>query len=197
MFPILQAGGSDSACFDNCMELLVRAGRSAPHALMMMIPEAFGPRYHISTDKRAFYEYHAAIMEPWDGPAAMVFTDGRLVGGTLDRNGLRPSRYRGHDRRAGGPCRARWAWSNFRRKRFSRKAVFSPAACSWSIPKKAGSSPTTRSRAKSPGKNRIAAGWRRIASNCGDCSSRRSRRRSTKRRSPSDCGRSATRAKIC
>ena len=61
--------------------------------LMMMIPEAFGPSYHISTDKRAFYEYHAAIMEPWDGPAAMVFTDGRLVGGTLDRNGLRPSRY--------------------------------------------------------------------------------------------------------
>ena len=60
---------------------------------MMMIPEAFGPSYHISTDKRAFYEYHAAIMEPWDGPAAMVFTDGRLVGGTLDRNGLRPSRY--------------------------------------------------------------------------------------------------------
>jgi glutamate synthase domain-containing protein 2/glutamate synthase domain-containing protein 1/glutamate synthase domain-containing protein 3 len=93
LFPILQPSGSDSASFDNCMELLVRAGRSAPHALMMMIPEAFGPRYHISTDKRAFYEYHSAIMEPWDGPAAMVFTDGRLVGGTLDRNGLRPCRY--------------------------------------------------------------------------------------------------------
>jgi glutamate synthase (NADPH) large chain len=93
LFPILQKGGSDSAGFDNCMELLVRAGRSAPHALMMMIPEAFGPRYHISTDKRAFYEYHSAIMEPWDGPAAMLFTDGRLVGGTLDRNGLRPCRY--------------------------------------------------------------------------------------------------------
>jgi glutamate synthase domain-containing protein 2/glutamate synthase domain-containing protein 1/glutamate synthase domain-containing protein 3 len=93
LFPVLQPGGSDSACFDNCMELLVRAGRSAPHALMMMIPEAFGPSYHISTDKRAFYEYHAAIMEPWDGPAAMLFTDGRLVGGTLDRNGLRPCRY--------------------------------------------------------------------------------------------------------
>jgi glutamate synthase domain-containing protein 2/glutamate synthase domain-containing protein 3 len=64
-----------------------------PHAMMMMIPEAFGPKYHISTDKRAFYEYHSAIMEPWDGPAAMVFTDGRLIGGTLDRNGLRPCRY--------------------------------------------------------------------------------------------------------
>ena len=64
-----------------------------PHAMMMTVPEAFGARYHISTDKRAFYEYHAAVMEPWDGPAALVFTDGRLVGGTLDRNGLRPSRY--------------------------------------------------------------------------------------------------------
>ncbi|HLA83713.1 MAG TPA: glutamate synthase large subunit [Thermoguttaceae bacterium] len=93
LFPILEPGASDSACFDNAMELLVRAGRSAPHALMMMIPEAFGPLYHISTDKRAFYEYHSAIMEPWDGPAAMLFSDGRLVGGTLDRNGLRPCRY--------------------------------------------------------------------------------------------------------
>ena len=93
LFPIVESGGSDSASFDNVMELLVRAGRSAPHALMMMIPEAFGSQYHISTDKRAFYEYHAAIMEPWDGPAAVVFSDGRLVGGTLDRNGLRPCRY--------------------------------------------------------------------------------------------------------
>jgi glutamate synthase domain-containing protein 2/glutamate synthase domain-containing protein 1/glutamate synthase domain-containing protein 3 len=93
LLPVLTPGGSDSACFDNVLELLVRAGRSLPHAMMMMIPEAFGASYHISTDKRAFYEYHAAIMEPWDGPAAMVFTDGRLVGGTLDRNGLRPARY--------------------------------------------------------------------------------------------------------
>jgi len=93
VLPIVEPGASDSASFDNAMELLVRAGRSAPHALMMMIPEAFGTQYHISTDKRAFYEYHAAIMEPWDGPAAIVFTDGRLVGGTLDRNGLRPCRY--------------------------------------------------------------------------------------------------------
>jgi glutamate synthase (NADPH) large chain len=93
LFPILNPEGSDSACFDNVLELLVRAGRSLPHSMMMMIPEAFGSKYHISTDKRAFYEYHASIMEPWDGPAAMVFTDGRIVGGTLDRNGLRPCRY--------------------------------------------------------------------------------------------------------
>jgi len=91
--PILTPGESDSAQFDNALELLVMAGRSLPHAMMMMIPEAFGAAYHISTDKRAFYEYHAAVMEPWDGPAAMVFTDGQLVGGTLDRNGLRPARY--------------------------------------------------------------------------------------------------------
>ena len=91
--PVLTPDGSDSACFDNALELLVQAGRSLPHAMMMMIPEAFGQKYHISTDKRAFYEYHSAIMEPWDGPAAMVFTDGQIIGGTLDRNGLRPCRY--------------------------------------------------------------------------------------------------------
>jgi len=93
VLPILTPEASDSACFDNALELLVHAGRSMPHSVMMMIPEAFGASYHISTDKRAFYEYHASIMEPWDGPAAMVFTDGRIVGGTLDRNGLRPCRW--------------------------------------------------------------------------------------------------------
>ncbi len=91
--PVVQPGGSDSMSFDNVVELLVRGGRALPHAMMMTIPEAFGTSFHISTDKRAFYEYHAAIMEPWDGPAAMIFTDGRIVGGTLDRNGLRPCRY--------------------------------------------------------------------------------------------------------
>lgn len=93
LIPVLTPGASDSANFDNMLELLVRAGRSMPHAMMMMVPEAFGARYHMSTDKRAFYEYHASMMEPWDGPAAMVFTDGRYLGGTLDRNGLRPCRY--------------------------------------------------------------------------------------------------------
>lgn len=80
--------------FDNVLELLVCAGRSVPHAMMMMIPEAFGDKFIMSEDKRAFYEYHAAMMEPWDGPAAMVFTDGKTyIGGLLDRNGLRPCRY--------------------------------------------------------------------------------------------------------
>ncbi|MHC4586764.1 MAG: glutamate synthase central domain-containing protein, partial [Planctomycetota bacterium] len=93
LLPILKSEDSDSACFDSALELLVRSGRSMPHSMMMMIPEAFGPKYHISTDKRAFYEYHSSIIEPWDGPAAMVFTDGRIIGGMLDRNGLRPCRY--------------------------------------------------------------------------------------------------------
>jgi len=92
-FPVLSPNGSDSSCFDNSLEMLVQAGRPLPHAMMMMIPEAFGAKYHISTDKRAFYEYHSSFMEPWDGPAAMVFTDGQIIGGTLDRNGLRPCRY--------------------------------------------------------------------------------------------------------
>jgi len=91
--PIIDEAGSDSAIFDNVLELLVLAGRSLPHAAMMMVPEAWGPKFHMSDDKRAFYEYHAAIMEPWDGPAALVFTDGRYIGATLDRNGLRPCRY--------------------------------------------------------------------------------------------------------
>ena len=91
--PVVNPDGSDSSVFDNVLELLVQGGRDMHHAVMMMVPEAFGSRYHISEDKRAFYEYHAAIMEPWDGPAAIVFTDGSRIGATLDRNGLRPGRY--------------------------------------------------------------------------------------------------------
>ncbi len=91
--PIIMPEGSDSAMFDNTLELLVAAGRSPEHAMMMMVPEPFGPKFHISADKRSFYEYHAAIMEPWDGPAAIAFTDGTVIGASLDRNGLRPARY--------------------------------------------------------------------------------------------------------
>jgi len=91
--PILIPGASDSAIFDNALELLVQAGRSLPHAMMMMVPEAWGARYVMSADKRAFYDYHSAFMEPWDGPAALMFCDGRYIGATLDRNGLRPARY--------------------------------------------------------------------------------------------------------
>jgi len=91
--PIIDESGSDSAIFDNALELLVMGGRSLPHAIMMMIPEAYGGKIQMSEDKKAFYEFHSAIMEPWDGPAAMIFCDRKYIGATLDRNGLRPARY--------------------------------------------------------------------------------------------------------
>jgi glutamate synthase (NADPH) large chain len=93
LLPLIGEGLSDSAVFDAVFEFLHRGGRSLEHTMMMMVPEAFGAKYHISQDKRGFYEYHAAIMEPWDGPAALVFTDGVKIGASLDRNGLRPLRY--------------------------------------------------------------------------------------------------------
>ncbi|MDQ6677652.1 MAG: glutamate synthase large subunit [Acidobacteriota bacterium] len=93
LFPIIQSAGSDSATFDNVLELLVQSGRSLPHAMAMLIPEAWASNEQMHPDKRAFYEYHCSLMEPWDGPAAVAFTDGRVIGATLDRNGLRPARY--------------------------------------------------------------------------------------------------------
>ena len=91
--PVVERGGSDSACFDNALELLILAGRPLPHAMMMMVPEAWLGNEEMSEEKKAFYEYHATMMEPWDGPACVCFTDGRYIGALLDRNGLRPSRY--------------------------------------------------------------------------------------------------------
>ncbi|MFP5406365.1 MAG: glutamate synthase central domain-containing protein, partial [Gammaproteobacteria bacterium] len=93
LYPIVYAGQSDTATFDNCLELLVMAGYPLVHAMMMMIPEAWEQHEQMDPKRRAFYEYHAAMMEPWDGPAAIAFTDGRQIGATLDRNGLRPARY--------------------------------------------------------------------------------------------------------
>jgi len=93
LLPILTEGASDSAMLDNAFEMLVRGGRSAAHALMMMIPEPWSGHETMPDDKKAFYEYHACMMEPWDGPASIAFTDGVRIGAVLDRNGLRPSRY--------------------------------------------------------------------------------------------------------
>ncbi|HZV63004.1 MAG TPA: glutamate synthase large subunit [Methylophilaceae bacterium] len=93
LWPLIAEGQSDSACFDNALELLVAGGYSLPHAMMMLIPEAWAGNPLMEEERRAFYEYHAALMEPWDGPAAVAFTDGRMIGATLDRNGLRPARY--------------------------------------------------------------------------------------------------------
>ncbi|MDP1718159.1 MAG: glutamate synthase subunit alpha, partial [Burkholderiales bacterium] len=93
LWPLIYEGQSDSASFDNALELLAMSGYSIAHSVMMMIPEAWEGHTLMDTSRRAFYEYHAAMMEPWDGPAAIAFTDGRQIGATLDRNGLRPARY--------------------------------------------------------------------------------------------------------
>ena len=93
LWPISYEGQSDTACFDNALEFLVRGGYSLAHAMMMLVPEAWAGNPLMSEERRAFYEYHAALMEPWDGPAAIAFTDGRQIGATLDRNGLRPARF--------------------------------------------------------------------------------------------------------
>jgi glutamate synthase (NADPH/NADH) large chain len=93
ILPIILEGGSDSAIFDNVLEFLVMTGRSLPHAILMMIPEAWQNHEGMSPERRAFYEYHSSLMEPWDGPASIAFTDGTVIGAVLDRNGLRPSRY--------------------------------------------------------------------------------------------------------
>ncbi|MBX3335194.1 MAG: glutamate synthase large subunit [Nitrospira sp.] len=93
LFPIVTEGQSDSACLDNTLEFLLLGGRSLPHAMMMLIPEPWVANSQMDLDRRGFYQYHAAMMEPWDGPAAVCFTDGKMIGATLDRNGLRPCRY--------------------------------------------------------------------------------------------------------
>ncbi len=93
ILPVIDTDGSDSAMFDNALEMLVLTGRSLPHAVMMMIPEPWSGHESMSQEKRSFYEYHACLMEPWDGPASIAFTDGLRIGAVLDRNGLRPSRY--------------------------------------------------------------------------------------------------------
>ncbi len=93
VFPVIAPGGSDSASLDNAVEALTLAGRSLPHVMAMLIPEAWDGDGAMHPDKKAFYEYHASLMEPWDGPAAVAFSDGRVIGATLDRNGLRPARY--------------------------------------------------------------------------------------------------------
>jgi glutamate synthase domain-containing protein 2/glutamate synthase domain-containing protein 1/glutamate synthase domain-containing protein 3 len=93
VIPVVREGGSDSAIFDNVLELLVLGGRSIPHAVMMMIPEAYRTRHDVDPDVKGFYDFHSCLIEPWDGPAAVVFTDGRVAGAVLDRNGLRPGRW--------------------------------------------------------------------------------------------------------
>ena len=93
LHPVIDESGSDSAMLDNALELLVRGGRDVRHALTMLVPEAWEGNPDLADDVRDYYRYHSLLLEPWDGPAGLVFTDGRVVGAALDRNGLRPLRY--------------------------------------------------------------------------------------------------------
>ena len=101
IFPVCTPGASDTARFDEVLELLHLGGRSLPHAVLMMIPEAWERHESMDPARRAFYQYHASLMEPWDGPASVCFTDGTVIGAVLDRNGLRPSRIWVTERRPG------------------------------------------------------------------------------------------------
>jgi len=93
IMPVIDSNQSDSACLDNVVEILAHTGRSLPHVMMMLVPEAWDGNEQMDPLKKAFYEFHATLMEPWDGPAALTFTDGSQIGALLDRNGLRPLRY--------------------------------------------------------------------------------------------------------
>ena len=133
LLPVIQPGVSDSAALDNAVELLTMTGRSLPHVMAMLMPEAWDGHSTMSDEKKAFYEYHASLMEPWDGPAAVAFTDGRMIGATLDRNGLRPARYLiTHDGllvMASGNGRAAFQAG----RNSERRAACNPARCCWSI----------------------------------------------------------------
>ena len=177
LWPLIYEGQSDSASFDNALELLAMGGYSLAHAMMLMIPEAWAGNPLMDEDRRAFYEYHAALMEPWDGPAAMAFTDGRQIGATLDRNGLRPGALRRHRRRL------------HRDGVRSRRARHSGVEDRQEVAAAAGQDAARRSRSRAHRRrrraeaharhraSRIASGSR--AAGCGSrkCPSRRRRRR--------------------
>ena len=142
--PVIAPHGSDSQKLDNALDLLVQSGRDIRHALMMMVPKAWENTHDATPEQRAFYHYHSCLQEPWDGPAALSFTDGTVVGSVLDRNGLRPARFVILDdgivimsSEAGAVDVDRVAWC--------RKAASAPARCSPWIPRPASSRTTPRS----------------------------------------------------
>ena len=176
-FPICTPGSSDTARFDEVLELLHLGGYSLPHAVLMMIPEAWENHESMPDWKRDFYRFHASLMEPWDGPASIAFTDGTVIGAVLDRNGLRPSRY--------------WVTDDGLVVMASevgvlpidpatvvQKGRLQPGACSSSTPTSAASSATTRSRRRWPPSSPTASG-----STPGSCTSTTSRRATSSRRS--------------
>ena len=196
MLPIIREGGSDTATFDNVLELLVMAGRSLPHAILMMIPEPWSNHESMSPERKAFYEYHSSLMEPWDGPASIAFTDGTVIGAVLDRNGLRPSRYYvTKDDLVDHGVRGRRARHPAARTSSSR------SGCT-----RAGSSSSTRPRAASSTTRRSSASWRRSIRTASGSTSTWSTSTTCRRRAPSSpstrrCSggsrRSATRRRTC
>jgi glutamate synthase (NADPH/NADH) large chain len=159
LYPVIMPGGSDSASLDNAVEFLFQSGRSLPHVMAMLIPEAWAGNPDMDEEKRAFYEYHASLMEPWDGPAAIAFTDGRVIGATLDRNGLRPGRYIvTKDDLVVLASEA--GVLDVPPRTCARRAACSRAACSWSIRCSSASSPTPRSRSSWPAASPTRSGSR-------------------------------------
>ena len=144
LWPISYEGQSDTACFDNALEFLVQGGYSLAHAMMMLIPEAWAGNPLMDESRRSFYEYHAALMEPWDGPAAVAFTDGRQIGATLDRNGLRPARYLVTDDDLVVLASEMGVLPIPEENIVARSGACSPARCCWSTSNRAASSRTTR-----------------------------------------------------
>jgi glutamate synthase (NADPH/NADH) large chain/glutamate synthase (ferredoxin) len=174
VLPVIRPSGSDTAAFDNVLELLVLAGRSLPHALMMMVPEAYGGRSDVSEELRGFYRFHECLTEGWDGPAAIAFTDGTLIGATLDRNGLRPGRWL--ETSDGWVVLASEAGVlDVPPELVVRKGRCSPGSCSSSISSADGSSPMRRRSSRWRPAVRTASGSNE--STCGSPISRSARPR--------------------
>ena len=142
LWPVIGDSPSDSSTFDNALELLVMGGYSLSHAMMLMIPEAWNGNDLMDPKRRAFYEYYSALMEPWDGPAAMAFTDGRQIAATLDRNGLRPARYIVTDDGLVIMASEVGVLPHIQKRRSSASGACSPVRCCWSTWKSTGSFPT-------------------------------------------------------
>ncbi len=168
IFPICTPGASDTARFDEVLELLHLGGRSLPHAVLMMIPEAWERHESMDPARKAFYEYHSALMEPWDGPASVCFTDGTVVGAVLDRNGLRPSRVWVTDDGL-VVMASEVGVLDIARRRSCAACACSRVACSWSTPHRAASSRTTRSSRSSPRSTRTSSGSTRVSSRSTTC----------------------------
>ena len=193
---VIDTAGSDSSQFDNALELLVAAGRPVEHAMMMMIPQAWEHHDHMDAELRAFYEFHASILEPWDGPAAIAFTDGRVIGATLDRNGLRPARYVvTHDGLVVLASEA--GVLDLAPKRIARSWRLEPGSCCWLTPCAAASSAIARARRSSLASTPTGSGSTRARSASQSSGHRLRRASRTARACWSDSRPSATPTRTC